>query len=63
MIIQEIGQEVTNVTDQGKAKIILDELDKIVNINWNREEHYLNAICSGLRKGAEVESRGESKCL
>lgn len=31
-----------------EARIILDELSKVMNINWNMEKMYLKAIQEGL---------------
>ena len=50
------------MTDQVKAKIILKELDKKINVNWNLKRYYRDAICSGLQKIAEVEAKGENQC-
>ena len=35
------------------AKNILEELDKVMNINWNMEEVYIRAILKGLKKEKE----------
>lgn len=37
-------------TDKEKARIILEELDKIIQVNWNFEKFYLKAIEKGLEK-------------
>ena len=42
--------------DLEKARIILHELDKKTVINWNMEDCYLDAICSGLRKVRVMET-------
>lgn len=41
-----------------KAKIILEELDEVIQINWNFEEMYLKAITKALRKIEEEENNG-----
>ena len=33
-----------------QAKIILEELDEYLSINWNFEEFYIKAITKGLEK-------------
>jgi hypothetical protein len=38
------------MTKQEKAKIILEEIDKNINVNWNLEEQYIKAIMKGLEK-------------
>lgn len=40
--------------NQQKAKIILDQLDKYIQVNWNMEEFYLKAIMNGLK---EIEKK------
>jgi len=64
LILQGIVGKVKEVemTDQVKAKIILKELDKKINVNWNLKRYYRDAICSGLQKIAEVEAKGENQC-
>lgn len=42
--------EMIRESDLDSARIILEELDAKLNINWNMEKYYLNAICEGLRK-------------
>jgi hypothetical protein len=44
-----------NMTNEEKAKIILEELDQFINVNWNFEEIYLKAIKNGLLK---IEKKG-----
>lgn len=39
---------------QEKAKIILEQLDEYIQVNWNLEEFYLKAIMNGLN---EIEER------
>lgn len=41
-----------------KAKIILEELDEVIQINWNFEQMYLKAIIKALRKIEEEENNG-----
>ncbi|WP_156940160.1 hypothetical protein [Caldanaerobius polysaccharolyticus] len=36
------------MTLEQKAKIILEHLDTFVNVNWNFEKEYINAIMAGL---------------
>ncbi len=38
------------MTNKDKAKIILEQLDKVMNINYNFEEMYLKAIEKGLKE-------------
>lgn len=35
--------------------MILEELDKVIQINWNFEDFYLKAIVKGLLKIQEIE--------
>lgn len=44
------------MTDKEKAKIILEKLDDVIQINWNMEEFYLKAIVNGL-KAIEKENK------
>lgn len=39
-----------------KAKIILEQLDEVIQINWNFEETYLKAITKALIKIDKEES-------
>lgn len=41
-----------------KAKIILENLDKTIQVNWTFEKHYLKAIEKGLK---EIEMRENEK--
>ena len=53
-----------NLEDQ--AKIILEELDKVLQINWNFEEFYLKAIKKGLveiKESNRYEIEQENKRL
>lgn len=47
------GDDVKNLE---KAKIILEELDEVIQINWNFEETYLKAILKALKKIEEEEN-------
>lgn len=38
------------MTDEDKAKVILEELDKVIQIDWNFEDTYLKAIKRGLKQ-------------
>lgn len=37
------------MTKKELAEIILQELDEVININWNNEEMYIKAILKGLK--------------
>lgn len=47
------------MTLEQKAKIILKHLDTFVNVDWNFEKEYINAIMKGLIYIQERE-RGEN---
>lgn len=38
------------MSDLEKAKIILEHLDEVMNINWSLEEYYLKAIIQALKQ-------------
>lgn len=38
------------LTEDEKAKILLDHLSKLINVDWNMEDYYLKFIKSGLRE-------------
>ena len=38
------------MTDEEKAKIILEALDEYMQVNWNFEKYYMKAIKNGLRE-------------
>lgn len=38
------------MTNLEKAKIILQQLDETINIDWNFEDLYINAILKALNK-------------
>lgn len=38
------------MTNEEKAKIILENLDKTIQVDWNFEPFYIQAIMSGLRE-------------
>ena len=40
---------------QEKAKIILEQLDEYIQVNWNLEEYYLKAIMIALKEIEEKE--------
>lgn len=39
------------MTNKEKAEIILEELDEVLQIDWNFKETYIKAIIKGLAKG------------
>lgn len=41
-----------------QAKIILEQLDDYINVNWSMEEFYLKGILQGLNK---IEEMGKEK--
>lgn len=45
------------LTREEKAEILLEHLDKYLQVNWNFEEYYLKAIKSGLQEIEEKESK------
>lgn len=48
-----------NIEEQ--AKVIFFELEKVLNINYNMEIGYLNAIERGLRKMKETPAAGTAR--
>ena len=42
------------MTDEQKAKIILESLDEYMQVNWNFEKYYVKGIKNGLK---EIERR------
>jgi hypothetical protein len=42
------------MTEEEKAKIILEALDEYIQVDWNFEKYYLKAIENGLK---EIEER------
>lgn len=42
------------MTDKEKALLILEELDKAIQVDWNMEEVYLKAIEAGLKKVTQI---------
>lgn len=38
------------LTKDEKAKILLEHLSKLINVDWNMEDYYLKFIKSGLRE-------------
>lgn len=48
-----------NIEDQ--ARVILSELEKVMNINYNLEKIYLDAIKQGLRKIKESPAAGTAR--
>lgn len=47
------------MTDEEKAKIILEALDEYMQVNWNFEKYYLKGIKNGLREIERREQNGE----
>lgn len=43
------------MTDEEKAKIILEALDEYTQVNWNFEKYYIKGIKNGLKKIKEKE--------
>ena len=43
------------MNQKDKAKIILNELEEYISIDWNFEEFYLKGIENGLKKIKEKE--------
>ncbi|WHZ33246.1 hypothetical protein QNK01_11710 (plasmid) [Desemzia incerta] len=39
-----------NMTYEEKARIILEKMDKFIQINWNMEKYYLQGIVDGLKE-------------
>lgn len=42
-----------------KAKIILEAMEKYLQINWSAEEYYIKGIVNGLTKIEEMEKEDE----
>ena len=38
------------MTYEEKARIILEKMDKFIQINWNMEKYYLQGIVEGLKE-------------
>lgn len=38
-----------------KAKIILEYLDTVIQVNWNMEDYYIDAIAEGLEEIEIIE--------
>ena len=47
------------MTDEEKAKIILEALDEYIQVDWNFEKYYLKAIKNGLKEIERREQDGE----
>ena len=47
------------MTDEEKAKIILESMEEYLLIDWNFEEYYLKGIKNGLREIERREENGE----
>jgi len=47
------------MTDEEKAKIILEALDEYIQVDWNFEKYYLKAIKNGLKEIERREQNGE----
>lgn len=42
------------MTNEEKARIILEQLDEYIQVNWSLEKFYIKAIVNGLK---EIEQR------
>ena len=47
------------MTDEEKAKIILEALEEYILIDWNFEKYYVKGIKNGLREIERREQNGE----
>jgi hypothetical protein len=47
------------MTEEEKAKIILEALDEYIQVDWNFEKYYLKAIENGLKEIERREQNGE----
>jgi len=45
------------MTNLEKAKILLESLDEVIQVNWNIEEFYLKAILNGLERIEREEKK------
>lgn len=45
------------LTEKQKAEILLKNLDKYLQVNWNFEEYYLKAIKNGLKEINQKENK------
>lgn len=46
--------EVENMmTDNEKAEIILENLDKVIQVDWNMKKYYVRAIIDGIKEVRE----------
>lgn len=41
------------MTDNEKAEIILENLDKVIQVDWNMKKHYVRAIIDGIKEVRE----------
>lgn len=48
------------MTDEQKAKIILEALDEYMQVDWNFEKYYVKGIENGLK---EIERREQSETI
>jgi len=48
------------MTDEEKAEIMLEEMDTVMQIDWNLKEFYIKAIKKGLK---EIERREQSETI
>lgn len=50
-----------------QAKVILEELDKVIQVDWNMEKYYVGAIVNGLnevdnkRNGEKLHETGTNR--
>ena len=47
------------MTNEEKAKIILEALDEYMQVNWNFEKYYVKGIKNGLKEIERREQNGE----
>lgn len=41
------------MTDNEKAEIILENLDKVIQVDWNMKKYYVRAIIDGIKEVRE----------
>jgi len=51
---------ITAMTDEEKAKIILEALDEYMQVDWNFEKYYMRGIKNGLK---EIERREQDETV
>lgn len=50
------------MTDEEKAKIILESMEEYLQIDWNFEKYYMLGIKKGLKK-IDQQEKGKEKSL